>query len=232
MSCCCDTPAGSGLEPARVLGAGAVFRLAAINLLLWGGAALGATAIGDALRTPLEVPDSSGPHAGPFNPPQPPPTIDAAFIPPPASVFAPIAARPLFTPTRRPPPVAAEATAPEAADPPTLALVGVLMRDGAPALALMRDAEGATLRLGPGATHDGWTVAEIAPRAVTLRREGVAHVAALGAASEGAAPGGGVAAAAKPSDPAHRAAEAARRAAAAAPDPFAAPEDQYHDDHD
>lgn len=87
--------------------------------------------------------------------------------------------RPLFSATRRPPPPplapqalspAAEPGPPPAAPPPDVALSGVILGRGGVAL-LRRPQDAAPLRLGLGGEIDGWTLAEIWPRAVVLRRD-------------------------------------------------------------
>jgi hypothetical protein len=91
--------------------------------------------------------------------------------------------RPLFTPSRRPPPVFAppqEATAlaPPPAPPatPDYTLVGVI-RDGDRAIALLRSrSDGRNLRVEAGDTVRGWEVAAVEARSVRLKRsDGAAH---------------------------------------------------------
>lgn len=88
-------------------------------------------------------------------------------------------ARPLFAPTRRPPPpVASVPLQPLSAPPqppsaPNVALSGVILGPGGGGVALMRGPlDPAPVRVGRGAMVDGWTIAEIRPRAVVLRRDG------------------------------------------------------------
>lgn len=89
-------------------------------------------------------------------------------------------ARPLFAPTRRPPPppvsAALQPLSPPAPSPPSgpnVALSGVILGPGGGGVALVRGAlDPAPVRVRLGGTVDGWTVAEILPRAVVLRRDG------------------------------------------------------------
>jgi general secretion pathway protein N len=98
-----------------------------------------------------------------------PPAV--AYEPPPASTFDGVLARPLFSPSRRPPDDA-PALAVEAA--PVLAafeleLVGVLI-NGEERVALVRQPGVAVLlRLAPGAVAAGWTVESIEPDRVLFR---------------------------------------------------------------
>ena len=88
-------------------------------------------------------------------------------------------ARPLFAPTRRPPPplppVSLQALSIPRPPPsaPNVALSGVILGPGGGGVALVRGPLDATpVRVRLGATVDGWTIAEIRPRAVVLRRDG------------------------------------------------------------
>ena len=87
--------------------------------------------------------------------------------------------RPLFSPTRRPPPppgvvLAPSVTAPlvpPVAPPPDLTLSGVIVGAGGGVALLRRPVDAAPARVALGAQVDGWTVAEIHPRSVVLRRD-------------------------------------------------------------
>ena len=90
-------------------------------------------------------------------------------------------ARPLFAPTRRPPPPPplppVSLQLPSAPRPPpsapNVALSGVILEPGGGGVALVRGPlDPAPVRVRLGATVDGWTIAEIRPRAVVLRRDG------------------------------------------------------------
>lgn len=87
--------------------------------------------------------------------------------------------RPLFSPTRRPPPpppspLALPTALPIQAPPPpapNLTLSGVISGGGSGVALLRRPQDQAPVRVAPGGQIDGWTVAEIRPRAVVLRRD-------------------------------------------------------------
>ncbi len=84
--------------------------------------------------------------------------------------------RPLFSPTRRPPPPPAAplpplAPAPAAPAMPDLALSGIIAGGGSGIALLRRAVDPAPVRVRLGGEVDGWTVAEIRPRAVVLRRD-------------------------------------------------------------
>lgn len=92
--------------------------------------------------------------------------------------------RPLFSPTRRPPPpplaVPTEAVAPIALapppppppePPPDVALSGIVLGGGGGVAILRRPADATPVHVALGGTLDGWTIAEIHPRAVVLRRD-------------------------------------------------------------
>ena len=87
--------------------------------------------------------------------------------------------RPLFTPTRRPPPApaqseAAPALVPTLAPPstPDYALLGII-RDGDRAIALLRSrSDGRNLRVEAGDMIGGWEIADIDTVSVRLKRKG------------------------------------------------------------
>ena len=88
-------------------------------------------------------------------------------------------ARPLFSPTRRPPPPPPSAALPplSAPDPsrpstPNIALSGVIVGPGGGVALVRGPRNAAPVRVRLGATVEGWTVAEIRPRAVVLHRDG------------------------------------------------------------
>lgn len=90
--------------------------------------------------------------------------------------------RPLFEPTRRPRPVALDAAASSAgASEPApstegLRIVGIMAGRGAAARALVRSAgQPVAIWVENGATIDGWKVAAIGERTVTLEGRGVRH---------------------------------------------------------
>jgi hypothetical protein len=83
---------------------------------------------------------------------------------------------PLFTPSRKPPEVAAEAPPPPPAEPeppappepPQLQLIGVVMTNSQQVALLSDPAGGEVHRLKPGEDYQGWTVKIIDPRTVEL----------------------------------------------------------------
>ena len=104
--------------------------------------------------------------------------------------FAAMVDRPLFSPTRRPPPapiampaVAAAPPAPPAPAMPDVALSGVIAGGGGGVALLRRPQDAAPIRLRLGGQVDGWTLAEIRPRAVVLRRDDRAVTVDLPAAA-------------------------------------------------
>jgi general secretion pathway protein N len=89
---------------------------------------------------------------------------------------------PLFTPTRRPPPVFAPAAelnfdAVEAGPlPPPLQLVGTVMTSGAETALLLDTTSGEVHRVAAGEDVDGWSVEIVDGRTVALRAGGESHV--------------------------------------------------------
>jgi hypothetical protein len=173
-----------------------VARLLIVNALVWSGVAAAAAAVLDAAR----------PHAPPPAAPRPSVSADvgaaepAAPAPPALTAFAAIADRPLFSPDRRPPAAVATGSPTTGAAPPPLALLGVAgFDDDRVAIARLGDA---VLRLRAGAVVDGWTVAAVDPRALTLRAGATEHRVRLGDPSPDGAGGGSAAVAvAAPSAP-------------------------------
>ena len=94
----------------------------------------------------------------------------------PENHFRAMAERPLFSSTRRPPPVplapldvsALPAPPPPA---PNLSLSGVITGGGVGVALLRRPQDTAPIHVALGGAVDGWTVAEIRPRAIVLRRD-------------------------------------------------------------
>ncbi len=87
--------------------------------------------------------------------------------------------RPLFVPTRRPPPVAepvvVEAPPPVVAPvaapivPPNVLLTGVIISEATQLAIVQLKASGKTVALKPGDDLEGWTIIDIGPRRVTLK---------------------------------------------------------------
>jgi Tfp pilus assembly protein PilP len=83
---------------------------------------------------------------------------------PPLSTFNDVAQRPLFSPSRRPQAVAATAKLSSA----SLTLTGIVTEQGKK-IALIRMAEQRTeVRVGPGASLNGWQIATIDDRGIDL----------------------------------------------------------------
>jgi hypothetical protein len=88
-------------------------------------------------------------------------------------------ARPLFAPTRRPPPAPASAPRPVLAPqaivvpppPPPLTLSGVILGPDVAVALLTRQGRAEAARVVLGGIIDGWRVSEIRPRAVVLTLE-------------------------------------------------------------
>ncbi len=105
------------------------------------------------------------------------PAIPArAGDPAPETRFRAMVERPLFSPTRRPPPAPQavaplDAPVPLAPSPPNLALSGVITGGGGGVALIRRPQDAAPIHVALGGTVDGWTVAEIHPRAIVLRRD-------------------------------------------------------------
>jgi general secretion pathway protein N len=85
--------------------------------------------------------------------------------------------RPLFSPTRRPPPVVAVVAAPAPlapaavpAPPPAVQLTGVIIGDKRMAI-VRRAADPRPINIEVGSTIDGWTVSAISSREIELRQE-------------------------------------------------------------
>ena len=86
--------------------------------------------------------------------------------------------KPLFAPTRRRPPAPAAADVLPALTPPDpppsnpeMALSGVIAGGGGGVALVRRAQDAGPTRVALGGHVDGWTVTEIHPRAIVLRRE-------------------------------------------------------------
>ena len=95
-----------------------------------------------------------------------------------AGRFEATRSRPLFSPTRRPPPpppvVATKPSpvlVPPPAPPPDLTVSGIIVGGGTGAAIVRRATDAAASRITLGSQVDGWTVAEILPRSIVLRRD-------------------------------------------------------------
>ncbi len=94
----------------------------------------------------------------------------------PDSAFRAIVERPLFSSTRRPPPpplapLEAPTVVAPPLPPPNLMLSGVITGGGGGIALVRRPQDAAPIHVALGGAVDGWTVAEIRPRAIVLRRD-------------------------------------------------------------
>jgi hypothetical protein len=97
--------------------------------------------------------------------------------------------RPIFSPSRRPPPVAVAAPiyvpppAPRAAkaepERPLLTLVGTIAGENDAIAVFVVQGTGATVRLHPNDNHEGWTLRSVQGREATLQKGGESTVLAL-----------------------------------------------------
>jgi general secretion pathway protein N len=137
-----------------------------------GGAFLGLTALAALLA--FEVLE------GPFFVPEAPPSgqpqralaatgalpVEAADL----SAFGEIVARPLFSPTRRPPPVREQTATATVAQPETFALIGVIISTEGRMALLRTIATDEVQRAVEGQSVGGWEVGAINPTHVVLQR--------------------------------------------------------------
>ena len=94
---------------------------------------------------------------------------ETAFVMPPEQSFAAILERPLFSPTRRPPP---EGIASAAGPVPTLKIdvVGIVISEQEQFALILTENSKEVVRLSAGDEFQGWTLEEIEPERVTFRR--------------------------------------------------------------
>ena len=92
----------------------------------------------------------------------------------PASHFEEILRRPIFSPTRRPPPeLKAAPESPPVA--PDLVLAGIILSGQERIAIAFEESTKEAVRLGEGTDYRGWTVKEILSDWVVLQRQGVEH---------------------------------------------------------
>ena len=113
--------------------------------------------------------------------------------------------RPLFSPTRRPPPppVEAQSAEPMAAPapsipPPSLEIRGIIVGTDISVAIVRRSQDAKEIHLSVGSQIEGWTVSDIGPRAIILRLEDRSVTISLPDPSQHGHPMSG---AAKSSDP-------------------------------
>lgn len=122
-----------------------------------------------ALRTVPEAPRSAE-QGVPVAPPPVP--AKAEFTMPPRQDFVEIVSRPIFSPTRRPPPDT-EVSFEEVRSELEVKLVGVVIASG-DEIAIVTPKNGsAFVRLSEGDRYQGWTVEQIDAQGVTFRRNEV-----------------------------------------------------------
>jgi hypothetical protein len=96
--------------------------------------------------------------------------VDPVFTVPSVESLAEVVDRPLFSPTRRSTPPPARATSPS---PSGLALVGIILSNGAAHALIERGQPARMERIAEGEDVDGWTVESIGLDRVVLRRAGL-----------------------------------------------------------
>lgn len=107
------------------------------------------------------------------------PQVDVAqspYIPPDKKRFSEIMERPLFEPTREPPPQPLATATPAPPPPPIrLKLEGIAITPEAK-VAVLRDlSSNQLLRLGEGVEHQGWLVESVSPESARLTRGEQSH---------------------------------------------------------
>ncbi|WP_027532011.1 hypothetical protein [Bradyrhizobium sp. WSM3983] len=117
--------------------------------------------------------------------------------------------RPIFSATRRPPPRAVAAAPAEEAHapppkpveaPPPLMLVGAVVGEGDAIAILVNRTDQKIIRLRQGESLDGWSLASVLPREVTLKQGDRSEVLALQRPDGSSAPAGSPATAAVPAE--------------------------------
>lgn len=104
--------------------------------------------------------------------------------PAPDNRFRAMVERPLFSPTRRPPPpppapLALPSLPAPPLPPPNLTLSGVITGGGTGVALIRRPQDAAPIHVAAGGSVDGWIVAEIHPREIVLRRDARSVTVAL-----------------------------------------------------
>ena len=119
--------------------------------------------------------------------------VQTRLLPPIAAVnpeqeYPETAARPLFTPTRRPAPSAVAAGGPSSMSKGQFTLTGVIIANGLKTALLRETRSGRVVRVEQGKEVNGMTVAEIEPEKVTLTQAGDQEVLALLVSKQGPMP--------------------------------------------
>lgn len=124
-------------------------------------------------RTAQSMPAGSG------TPARAEPQADMAFELPPLAAYSEIAARPLFSPSRRPAPrqqAAAQPAEPRAVPADEFLLRGVALAGDSRVALIERRTTVGILRVLEGQSVGGWRLAAIRPDAIVLESEGEEHV--------------------------------------------------------
>lgn len=125
----------------------------------------------EAAPAPAAVAHQTAPEESAVGP-MPAPQDAATFALPRVETFAAIVERPIFSPTRRPPPEA-EVALDEAFSNLDLLLVGVVISSDERIAIVLPKNHTEVVRLGAGDLFQGWTVDMIEPDRVTFRRDGL-----------------------------------------------------------
>jgi general secretion pathway protein N len=112
-----------------------------------------------------EAPTAPMPAVGGTAPPLPPQPASSAL--PPIESFAEVTRRPLFSPTRQPPPP--EAVKDTQGNPNNFSLLGIVIADGGRVALIEYGRPPALARLKEGQTVEGWTLQSILPDRVVLQ---------------------------------------------------------------
>src|SRR5579883_792318 len=102
---------------------------------------------------------------------------DAAFALPPIETYAEVTERPLFSPTRRPPPP--EAIPENIGNAGNFVLLGIVISDGSQTALIQHGRPPTLARLAEGQALEGWTVQSISANSVTLQNAGTQHTLKL-----------------------------------------------------
>ena len=124
-----------------------------------------------ALRTSPEAPQAAEQAVSVAPPPAIP--AKAEFTMPPRQDFVEIVTRPIFSPTRRPPPDTEVTFEEEVRSELEVSLVGVVIASGEEIAIVTPKNGSAFVRLSEGDRYQGWTVEQIDAQGVTFRRDEV-----------------------------------------------------------
>jgi general secretion pathway protein N len=111
--------------------------------------------------------DAAPPAAAPTTPRQAPQPQSAGFALPPLESYAEVAQRPLFSPSRKPPPP--DAARETLGNSSSFVLLGIVISERGKYTLIQHGRPPVTARLTEGQTLEGWTIQEIRPDRVTLQ---------------------------------------------------------------